>query len=192
MKKNAIFFLFFIFTIIFTGAQSRLGTEDGSLNEEPLNHATSINSFRNINLGMTLDQVKKIIGEDPYFNYSGDDDVYILPAKQQTLIECSGNSYIKRAYFQFFENKLYILIIELKEDKIDFYTMFTTLYKKYGNYIIFSPHDVVWELNNTRLALERPVIVKYIDLDVFNKLIEMGIIKSNSQNLNLKQFLDQF
>ena len=135
---------------------------------------------------------KDIIKNDTYFNYPGDEETYILPAKEQTLLECTGNSYIKRAYFQFHNNKLYIMIIELNKDKIDYYTLFNTLSEKYGKYNSFSPEIVMWQINNITLLLDRPVTVKYIDKGVFDSLKEQGRPGKSSDILSLERFLEQF
>ena len=57
--------------------------------------------FRTVTLGMGLDQVKAALKADPLFRYRGDPDVSFLPQTSQYLIECEGNSYLRRAYFQF-------------------------------------------------------------------------------------------
>ncbi len=192
MKKILpLFIICFVSVLPLTG-QSRMDTEEPAPSEITPGTTGNVKAFRGIELGMSLDKVKQILSQDPYFNYTGDADVFILPEKQQHLIECSGNSFVKQAYFQFHENRLYIMIIELNENKIDFYTLFTTLYKKYGEYRTFSPENVIWEKQNVELSLERPVVVKYVDSSVFNTLKEQGKMAQQSASKSLKDFMNEF
>jgi len=152
----------------------------------------AIKSFRGFSLGMSLDKVKEQLQKDPYFNYAGEPDVYFLPERKQLLIECSGTGFIRRAFFQFYEEKLFSLILDLDETLIDFYNLFTTLKNKYGRYLSFSPVNVVWEIQGVRLALEKPLTVKYLDLTAFNKIREEGKATETIESMSLKQFLNEF
>ncbi|MBN2444350.1 MAG: hypothetical protein JXJ04_23510, partial [Spirochaetales bacterium] len=100
--------------------------------------------YRGIEIGMASEEVKEILLDDPLFDYRGDPDVSFLPATSQVLIECDGNMYIKRASFQFYNNKLFIMIIELNQVKIDYYTMYTTLTAKYGDSTTLDPTEAIW------------------------------------------------
>ncbi len=148
--------------------------------------------FRNIQLGQQLEEVKEILKKDPLFNYRGDPDVSFLPLPKQTLIECQGNSYISRAYFQFHEDKLYIIILSLDQSKLDYYTMFSTLSGKYGDPDSLSPSDAVWRFDEVRFSLERPLTVKYIDNRVFEDLRDKGRAEEDLRDLSRKNFLKQF
>ena len=152
----------------------------------------SFKSFRGIEIGMSIDQVKEILKKDAYFNYRGDPDVYFLPVKEQLLIECSGNVFVKRAYFQFVDKKLLCMIIDLDENKVDYFSMLTTLNNTYGTYQSFSPQLIVWEKSGLRLSLEKPLTVKYIDLDVFRRLNDAGKAVETEEEKTLKDFLGQF
>lgn len=159
---------------------------------EVLQPQTTIKSFRGFTLGMSLDQVKEQLQKDSYFIYAGEPDVYFLPERKQLLIECRGSSFIRRAFFQFYEEKLFSLILDLDETIIDFYTLFTTIKGRYGQYLSFTPENVVWEIQGVRLALEKPLTVKYLDLVTFNKIKEEGKATETIESMNLKQFLNEF
>ena len=126
------------------------------------------NGYREIKLGMSVDDVKTKLFK--YFAYRGEPDVSFLPNTSDYLIECEGYSYIKRAYFQFYNEKLYIIILVLDETKLDHYSLLTTFTKKYGEFTSLSPVKVEWLSDDVLLCIERPMSVKYIDLEVFNKL----------------------
>ncbi|MCL2412151.1 MAG: hypothetical protein FWC97_10975, partial [Treponema sp.] len=57
-------------------------------------------SFRQIYLGMYLDDLKERLLEDRYFNFRGARDVSFLPIREQSLVETTGSSFIRRAFFQ--------------------------------------------------------------------------------------------
>src|SRR5579864_7469505 len=88
--------------------------------------------FRGISLGMGIDDVKAALKADPLFRYRGDPDVSFLPQSNQYLIECDGATYIRRAYFQFADSRLFIMILVLDPLSLDHYSLFSALTAKYG------------------------------------------------------------
>jgi len=148
--------------------------------------------FRSIELGMELEKVKELLQADPLYDYRGDPDISFLPQPPQTLIECSGSSYIRRAYFQFHEDLLYILILALDPEKLDYYTLYSTLAAKYGQPDSLDPTQAVWSFADLRLSLERPLSVKYIDTVVFESLQQEGLVQQDLWELSKENFLEQF
>ncbi|MBN1410500.1 MAG: hypothetical protein JW969_06620 [Spirochaetales bacterium] len=148
--------------------------------------------YRNIKLGADLETVKKMLKDDSYFLYRGDPDVSFLPFREQTLIECEGTGYIERAYFQFHENRLFIIILVMNRKKVDYHSLFTALTDKYGPSSSLDPGETVWNFSNVRLSVEKPASVKYIQKDVFEKLKEEGQASESLMELSLKEFLNQF
>jgi hypothetical protein len=154
--------------------------------------ADSPRGFRNILLGMSLEQTKEELLRDPLFDYRGDPDVSFLPLSEQTLIECGGNAFISRAYFQFSGGTLATITLALERDEVDHYTMFTTLSEKYGPHDELNPQRVVWRLPQVDLALERPLTVKYIDRAAFDAAIEAGAADRVLGDVARERFLEQF
>ena len=148
--------------------------------------------FRSIQLGMELEQVKQLLIEDPLFDYRGDPDISFLPLPPQTLIETSGSSFIRRAYFQFEEDLLYIIILSMDPDRLDYYTLYSTLSGKYGPPTSLDPTEAVWQFEGLRLSLERPLNVKYIDSTVFEALKEEGQVQEDLWEISKDNFLQQF
>jgi hypothetical protein len=148
--------------------------------------------FRGIELGMGLEQVKQLLAADPLFDYRGDPDISFLPLPPQTLIETSGSSFIKRAYFQFDREKLFIMILSMDPDRLDYYTLYSTLSHKYGEPTSLDPTEAVWEFEQLRLSLERPLNVKYIDSAVFEALKEEGRVQEDLWEISKDNFLEQF
>ena len=148
--------------------------------------------FRSIQLGMELERVKQLLIQDPLFDYRGDPDISFLPLPPQTLIETSGSSFIRRAYFQFDRDLLYIIILSMDPDRLDYYTLYSTLSEKYGPPTSLDPTEAVWQFEQLRLSLERPLNVKYIDSAVFEALKEEGQVQEDLWEISKDNFLQQF
>ncbi len=148
--------------------------------------------FRTVMLGMGLDQVKAALKADPLFRYRGDPDVSFLPQTSQYLIECEGNSYLRRAYFQFADSRLFIMILVLDTQKLDHFSVWSALSAKYGPPTTLSPEESVWQSDPVRLSLERPLTVKYIDNKTFAALLSKGGAQKDLEQLSQEKFLEQF
>jgi hypothetical protein len=149
-------------------------------------------SFRGVSLGMGLDQVKASLKSDPLFRYRGDPDVSFLPQTSQYLIECEGAAFLRRAYFQFADSRLFIMILVLDTLKLDHYSLFTALSAKYGQPTSLNPTESVWESDPVRFSLERPLTVKYVDNKTFKALLSKGGAETNLDQLSRETFLGQF
>ena len=71
---------------------------------------------------MSLDDVKELLQKDTRFGYRGDRDVSLLPGENRVLIETDTSrtapySYLDRCWFQFYEDKLYTITINMNRDK---------------------------------------------------------------------------
>ena len=148
--------------------------------------------FRGISLGMGLDQVKKALAADPLFVYRGDPDVSFLPQTAQYLIECPGTTYLRRAYFQFADSRLFIMILVLDIQKLDHYSMFSALSAKYGMPATLNPQESVWQSDAVRLSLERPLTVKYVDNKTFSAILAKGGAQKDLDQLSREKFIEQF
>jgi hypothetical protein len=148
--------------------------------------------FRNVSLGMGLAEVKAALKADPLFRYRGDPDVSFLPQTSQYLIECEGTTYLRRAYFQFADSRLFIMILVLDAQKLDHYSLFSTLTGKYGQPTSLSPQESVWQSDPVRFSLERPLTVKYIDNKTFAAILAKGGAQKDLDQLSREKFLEQF
>lgn len=145
--------------------------------------------YRGIELGMSMEAVKAALAADGLFAYRGDPDVSLLPRPSETLIEVAGTSFIRRAFFQFYEDRLFVMILSLNEREIDHYSVFTSLSGKYGKPRVLSPGESVWLDEATRLAVERPLAIKYIDLATFDELKAAGEAIRSYEDLLRADFL---
>ncbi|MDR0503098.1 MAG: hypothetical protein LBH16_07230 [Treponema sp.] len=148
--------------------------------------------FRELSLGMNLDDLKTSLIKDGYFNFRGDRDVSFLPSREQSLVETTGSSFIKRAFFQLRDGAVFIMAFTLNTEVIDHYSVFTQFTEKYGKPAQLDPGAAVWETEETRIAIERPLTVKYIDKKIFDDIVgESGVVESGHVKLR-QDFLNDF
>jgi hypothetical protein len=148
--------------------------------------------FRDIVLGLSFEAVKERLQEDPYFDYRGEPDVSLRRTPNRQVIETDGYLFIDRAFFQFFEDRLYTIILRLNPRRIDYFTMYRQLTGTYGPPDSLNPSEAVWESPDIRMALERPVVVKYLELPTFRRLQRTGRAEESLDRLSRDRFLDQF
>jgi hypothetical protein len=143
---------------------------------------------------MSLEDLKAALQKEPLLNFRGDQDVSFLPssARSQNVVETTGPSFIRRAFFQLWEGGLFIMGFSLHTGLVDHYSVFTGLVKKYGEPSYLDPKEAVWEAGDTRISLERPLTVKYIDLRVFNELIGESALIESAEIKRRQEFLDEF
>ena len=149
-------------------------------------------SYRDIELGMNPEMVKSLLKEDGWFDYRGDADLSLLERPRAAVIETKGSLFIARGYFQFEEDELISIVLELDERNIDWFTLFTTLEDRYGTPTDMNPTKAWWEDENTRLALERPLTVKYLDLGVFDAAVAEQTNRAAWRAEERAKFLDEF
>lgn len=148
--------------------------------------------FSGIALGMGLQEVKDLLLIDTNFDFRGDPDVSLLARPNETLIECTGFTYIDRAFFQFYEGSLYTIIIMLDTSELDHYTMYSHLSGKYGDPSALDPSRSMWESEEVVLSLERPLTVKYVDRQVFESIRRAGEAEETMRALSRDDFVGQF
>jgi hypothetical protein len=149
-------------------------------------------SFRGISLGMNLEALKAALAADDLFAFRGDRDVSLLPQSDQTLIETTGLSFVRRAFFQLKDDALFMMAFSLDTDKVDHYSVFTAFVADYGEPSALDPAQAVWLSDETRVSVERPLTVKYIDRAAFDKLAEDSKVVESRGAVLRKEFLDGF
>jgi hypothetical protein len=154
-----------------------------------LKPAAPSSEFRGVKLGMDRDGVIAALKKDGVFAYRGPEDLSLLPSPNQSLIEVSGPSFVRRGYFQFYDGKLWTIIIELNPDQVDHYSVYTSLVAKYGEPGLLDPKEARWEDKATRMALERPLTLRYMDMAVYGKLREGASAKASTRELDRQGFL---
>lgn len=145
--------------------------------------------FRGIKLGMGMEEVQALLQKDSIFHYRGPEDVSLLPTKNQSLVEATGSSFVQRAFFQFQDGKLWVIILMLNPDKIDHFSIYSSLSAKYGDPGIMGPREARWEDKSVRISLERPLTLRYMDLKVFQGIQEGGLAKEGIEEIERQDFL---
>ena len=192
MKRFSLLVLVFLFTFITYTLFAQTGTTSNTKISSEEEKKTVPTEFAGISLGMSMEEVQEKLKGNGLFWYRGEADVSLLPRPNESLIEVAGLSYIKRAFFQFYNGKLFIMIFVMNEKMIDHYTIFTNFQNKYGKFTSFTPSEIVWQDDATRVSIERPLAVKYIDLKVYNELVVQGQQLESYEKMLLDDFLNQF
>ncbi len=151
--------------------------------------------YKNIILGMSLEETKENLVKEPDFGYHGDRDVSLIPGSSKTLIETDaekglGSNFLTRCWFQFSFNELYIITININPNKMDYYSVFTTLTKKYGEPTTFSPQAATWKNDEVTMSLEKPLTLKYIDNKRFDETQNYSNIQASPTEVTREMFLD--
>lgn len=151
--------------------------------------------FSKIHLGMDVDSLKAALKKDRQFGYRGDRDVSLSPGDGQVLVETDAGdepfSFLGRCYFQFADEKLYIITVNLKDSKIDHYTVLSRLIEKYGNPDEIKPDKSTWKDGSVIMSLERPLTLKYVDAKLFNERQDKANIEKTAGEKALEDFLDE-
>lgn len=148
--------------------------------------------YGTIELGMSIDVVEEQLFSDPNFSYRGTPDVTMLPQDNRQVIDCDGLMYVERGYFQFNDDKLYLITMVLDEEYVDHYSIYTAFKKKYGEPLFLDPSKTVWQDERVEISLERPLSIKYIDREVFQRLQEESSAEKSIEALLRQDFIDSF
>ena len=200
MNKRLLILCLLFFPFALAGAQEILAPnqfehlipEPERRSLAPENPEDPPRQYRALSLGMDLDELKSALLGDSIFLFRGDRDVSFLPIREETLVETTGLSYIRRAYFQLADGAVYIMSFSLDTRVMDHYSVFTSFIKKYGEPVTLNPAEAVWESEETRVSIERPLTVKYIDKTVFNRLVEESRTNDRRELLRREEFLADF
>ena len=184
MKIKLSFFNAFFLIFIFAFSSELAAQETQS---EPLPR-----QFRELSLGMGLDDLKENLIKDTLFNFRGDRDVSFLPVREQSLVETNGSTFIRRAFFQLRDGQVFIMAFSLNTLIVDYYSIFMQFQEKYGQPAYLDPMTAVWETEETRIAIERPLTVKYIDKVVFDDIVNESGLRESDQVRQRQEFLNDF
>ena len=183
MRKYAIIIIYLTFSLVLF-AKVDEGAEQKS-EELP-------SSFHEITLGMGIEDVKELLKNDSSFVYRGERDVSLLLNQKRSLIESEGLYFLKRGFFQFYNERLYTIIVQMNPENIDYYSLYSSLVDKYGEPGLVDQKKALWENDRVRLVLERPLTVKYIDTAVFNEILASKTKKKALSDEVRERFINAF
>jgi hypothetical protein len=164
--------------------------------EAPVDGAAEVTEtptgFGAIRLGMTLDETRSALEEELSFDYRGEPEVSFLPLRERRLLEVQGRRFVSRGFFQFIDGRLYSIILDLNDDALDHYGLYTQLTEKYGESTRLNPREILWLFDEIRLTLERPLTVKYVDREVYERLLLEGAETESLREIVRDEFLRRF
>lgn len=148
--------------------------------------------FQNITLGMDAETTKNALKDNALFGYRGERDVSLTPDTRQPIIQTDGGpySYLRQCWFQFHNDILYIMTLNLNQEKTDYYSLFSTLCKKYGEPTALTPNKCEWRNETVILTLERPLALKYTDAKIFTSLQENAQVQKTAVEQDHDHFLE--
>lgn len=148
--------------------------------------------YREFRLGSSMAQVKEILARDPWFLWRGEPEVTLQSEPNRNLIDVDGSSFIRRGYFQFDKDRLFVVTLEINPRLIDYYTLFSEFRARFGEPVGMDPKRAWWESDGTRLILEKPLTVKYLDRTIFREIVERSDETVTTRERLRKEFLDEF
>jgi hypothetical protein len=190
---HRLFFCVLIAAVFFPASPAHAQNPPPGQNGTSGGSGTLPRTFRKLSLGMDLDALKSALQQDPaLFNFRGDRDVSFLPAREQSLVETTGFSFVRRAFFQLIDGKVFIMAFTLDPGLVDHYSVYTMFVKKYGEPQFLDPKQAVWESGETRVSIERPLTVKYLDRQIFDSIIAQSQADESIELYLREEFLHDF
>ena len=85
---------------------------------------------------------------------------------------------------------MYVITINLNKEKIDHYSIFTTLKEKYGEPLSVTPEKSVWKNDFVTMTLEKPLTLKYINNQIYEELQQYSTVQKSAAEITQQMFLD--
>lgn len=148
--------------------------------------------FDNIEIGMTKEQTEAALMRSGFFRYTGKPDISFRPGSDDPILYVEGLQYVREAYFQFRDDRLYSIIVVLNTNLIDYGTFFRNFRERFGDPLTINPTAASWENGVIRLRLEKPLSVQYLDLAVFNRITEEAQIQTSAGEYSRDLLLQAF
>lgn len=146
--------------------------------------------YGSVVLGMSVDAAKDALAEDTAYGYRGDRDVSMLPGEERVLISTNGVLFFGECWFQFDQDRLYIITLNLNPERVDYASVFKSLCSKYGDPDSLSPKKSEWRDGSVIMALERPLTLKYTDEKVFQELQNSSNVELTREEKTRQSFLE--
>ncbi len=184
------------FTFIFAAAPANQGNQNAGQNNNKANQNNAGNQnaqnnkqntakkqqgpaltrgYRGIKLGMKLDNVRKILKKDRLLEIDIRTDFGDLDEEPYHILKARNVPYITSVYYQFgttksIKQQLFAIIIHFNKEYNDFFRLFEKMKKKYGKPNMFTPNMATWHNKTTKIILNSPATVKYIDIQLYRTM----------------------
>ncbi len=121
--------------------------------------------FFGIRLGMTRSEVIQKAEETDIILVPKNRDVEFFPVEDRKILTLSIEPEIPFIYCQFYDDILLALTAVFDERHIDYYTLTAEMENRYGGHNRITPYWREWEVDGTLIKVEKPAVVKYMDLE---------------------------
>ncbi|WP_028330140.1 hypothetical protein [Brachyspira alvinipulli] len=143
-------------------------TNDAVMGRKPAVITTPITGFKNITLGASRqDTIDAILSDNtmtlPKQYMTGTVD--LSAEESATFIALEENKFYKSGYFIFKDDALYSITINFQPNQVDFLELLSALNAKYTKGAFLDANTVAWQNGDIRIILERPSVVKYINMN---------------------------
>ena len=172
-------------------------TNDYIVGRKPAVINVPITGFKNIKLGSTREDTIRAILEDntmmlPKEYMLNTNGVDLASEESADFLSLEENKFYKSGYFIFKEDSLYSITIYFQPKQVDFLELLSSLSAKYGKGAFLDAETVSWQNGDNRIILERPSIIKYINMNNITTTSQTRIREKESippQN-NRKEILE--
>jgi hypothetical protein len=148
--------------------------------------------FREVELGLPFGTVQELLAADPAFAYRGEPDVSMRISDGESVIDTRGRIWIDRGIFQFHDGSLTSITLYLDRTRLDYFQLYEQLRDRYGEATDLDPRSTVWEDGRTRIRLERPLTVSYLDLETYLQRRQDQLTLEAIEDATRQQFLEEF
>ena len=172
-------------------------TNDAAVGRKPAVINIPITGFKNIRLGSSREDTIRAILEDntmmlPKEYMLNTNGVDLASEESADFLSLEENKFYKSGYFIFKNDSLYSITIYFQPDQVDFLELLSSMSAKYGKGAFLDAETVSWQNGDNRIILERPSIVKYINMNNITTTSQTRIDEKESippQN-NRKEILE--
>jgi hypothetical protein len=148
--------------------------------------------FREVELGLPFGTVQERLAADPAFSYRGEPDVSMRISDGESVIDTRGRIWIDRGIFQFHNGSLTSITLYLDRTRLDYFQLYEQLRSRYGEASDLDPRGTVWEDQRTRIRLERPLTITYLDLESYLERRQEQLTLEAVEDATRRQFLEEF
>lgn len=153
---------------------------------------TEIVGFGGLNIGMSFAQIDEQLPATGLFRYRGESDVSFSPGRDRKVLEIDGYDFVQRGILQFVDDQLFSITLIINPARMDHFSLFTRFRDQYGEPNSFGPQRIIWEGSRTRLTLERPLTVQYLDRERFMQQLDESRAEESLRHISRELFLEQF
>ena len=151
--------------------------------------------YKDIKFNMSKDSVIELIKKSDEFDNKKDEAIIIRFEPDTEIITAFGKidkntrSFIKKGFFHFSDDKLYLINLNMDEKRIGYYNLLKHYTDKYGKPVSLDPNNVIWEDSNTRIILEKKSTVKFIDINKWNELLKQEREQEDKERETRENFI---